>query len=340
MVDFESEGYKRSLGLRVALNSAILVNKYWYCPVDNEGHESFVPVGRNVKATSPFCGQPRGVSVCKNVAGHAGLHLDGVDCTGKVVVRHNHIWCSDPKCPVCFARGHSSRLARSIGGRLAEAEKRGLGKPEHVTVSVAVADRDLSESVMRLKCREALFDRGVVGGMMIFHGYRIDRNRGVLVWSPHYHSLSMIGNGGFERCRGCVHNRESCALCDGFKGREVRGYAKDGYLVKVHEARKTVVGTLYYQLNHSTVHVGIKRFHCVTWFGTCGNRMFKGVKLKAESLCAVCGEKMVKCFHVGKRRLVKDIGSPDYVPVFVDDEFDLDGSPNYVDRSGGKLSDG
>ena len=334
------EAVNRSFSRRLALNHAILNNKYWYLPVDNKGHESFVPVGRNVKATSPFCGSSRGVSVCKNVEGPAGLHLNGEDCTGKVVVRHRHIWCSDAKCPVCFMRGHSTRLARSLGGRLAEAEKRGLGKPEHVTVSVAVVDRELDESVMRLKCREALFDRGVVGGCMIFHGYRIDREGEVLCWSPHYHIVGMIGNGGFDRCRRCVHVRESCRLCDGFKGREVRGYAKDGYLVKVHEARKTVVGTLVYQLNHATVRVGIKRFHCVTWFGTCGCRMFKGVPLKAESLCVVCDGKMVNSHHVGKRWLVKDMGSPDYVPVFLDDEFDLDGSPNYVERSGGRVSEG
>ena len=325
--------------MRVALNHAILDNKYWCLPVDNKGHECFVPVGRNARATSPFCGQWRGVSVCKNVEGHAGLHLDGVNCTGKVIVRHNHIWCNDAKCPVCFARGHSSRLARSIAGRLVEAEKRGLGKVEHVTVSVPYADVDLPESVLRLKCREALFDRGVTGGCTIFHGYRIDRNRNVLFWSPHYHVLGMIGDGGFDRCRDCVHTRESCGLCAGFKGREVRGYAKDGYLVKVHEARKTVVGTAYYQLNHATVRVGIKRFHCVIWFGSVSYRMFKGVKLKAENLCAVCNGEMVKSFHVGKRRLVKDIGSPDYVSCFVDDEFDVDGSPNYVDAVGGRCLD-
>jgi hypothetical protein len=65
--------------------------------------------------------------------------------------------------------------------------------------------------------------------------------------------------------RKCVHTREDCASCVGFKGREVRGFAKDGYLVKVHGKRETVFGTAYYQLNHATIRYGIRRFHVVTW---------------------------------------------------------------------------
>jgi len=330
------DAYNRSFSQRLALNRAILDNQYWVLPVDNKGHENFVPVGRAQK-TGDHCGSWSHVSVCKNVEGHEGIHVDGLDCTGKVVVRHNHLWCNKSSCPVCFIRGYSSREARSIGGRFVEAEKRGLGKPEHISVSVPVADRDLPEPVLRLKCREALIDRGVVGGCMIFHGYRIDRNRRALVWSPHYHSLAIVGNGGFERCRGCVHGRDDCRGCDGFKGREVRGYARDGYLVKVHDARKTVVGTAHYQLNHATVRLGIRRFHIVTWFGSVSYCKFKSEPLKVESVCPACSEEMVKSFHVGKRHIVKDIGSRDYVPLFVDDEFDNNGEANYVDAVGGKF---
>jgi hypothetical protein len=34
---------------------------------------------------------------------------------------------------------------------------------------------------------------------------------------------------------------------------------------------------------------------------------------------------------------VKDVGSADYVPLFVDDEFDEDGVPNYPDVVGGRF---
>ena len=324
----------RAFSERLSLNRAILKSPYWMLPVDDVDHENYMPVGRGVK-TSVLCGSWRSLSVCKNVELHEGKSVNGVDCTGKVIVRHNHMWCHKSSCPVCFIRGWSVRQARSIEGRFVEGGKRGFGKVEHVMVSVALADRDLPESVMRKKCRDALFDRGVIGGCMIFHGYRIDKKRGVLGWSPHYHCLGYI-YGGFDRCRDCIHERGDCRSCDGFKGREVRGYSKDKYLVKVLPERKTVFGTAFYQLNHATIRLGIKRFHSVTWFGSCANRKFKSANVKVEILCPVCSSEMVKSIHMSKRHLIKDIGHADYVPWFVDDQFDENGEPNYVEIVGGR----
>jgi predicted Zn-ribbon and HTH transcriptional regulator len=335
MIDLRIEAQNRSFSRRSRLNHAILKNTYWFLPVDDKGHENYVPVGRGVPS-SDFCGRWVSLSVCKNVEGHRGVSLAGTDCTGKVVVRHNHMWCTKSSCPVCFIRGWSTREARSIAGRFVEADKRGFGKVEHVMVSVPVADRDLPESVLRGKCRDALFDRGVVGGCMIFHGYREGKDRKSLVWSPHFHVLGFI-EGGFGICRDCVHVHEDCESCSGFKGREVRGYGKDGYIVKVHDARKTVVGSAWYQLNHATVRIGMKRFQSVTWFGVCSYRKFKSEKVRTESLCPACDSEMVRCFYMGKRYIVKDVGSADYVPLFVDDEFDANGEPNFVDVLGGRF---
>jgi len=327
------DAYKRSFDLRLSLNRQILENPYWMLPYDDVGHEEFMPVGRGVVSSST-CGDWRSLSVCYNVEGHKDKFLNGVSVTGKVVVRHNHWWCNRSSCPKCFIRGWSVRQARSIEGRFITAVNRGFGKVEHTMVSVAVADRDLSESVMRKKCRDALFDRGVFGGCMIFHGFRRSKDGDVLVFSPHYHSLSFITNGGFDRCRECVHTREDCAVCDGFKGRETRGYKKDGYLVKVLAERKTVFGTAFYQLHHATVRIGIKRFHCVTWFGSCGNRKFKSKKQMVEILCPVCEEEMVRRVYVGKRHLVKDVGHRDYMACFLIDVLDDDGNPNFIEVGG------
>jgi hypothetical protein len=316
---------------RLALNSSILKNRYFVLPVDDKGHESYSPVGRGVKS-SEFCGRWVSSSVCKNVEGHKGVVLNGVDFTGKLAITHNHMWCTKSSCPVCFARGWSVREARSIEGRLVEAVNRGLGEVEHVTVSVPVVDRDLPESVLRVKCRNALLDRGVTGACMIFHGYRMDRERSCLVWSPHYHTLGFV-EGGFDRCRECHHSRGDCASCDRLKGREARGFARDGYLVKVHDKRKTVFGSAHYQLNHATIKYGIKRFHVVTWYGSVSYRKFKGVKLSSEKVCPVCQEEMHRCAYVGKQHIVKDVGDADYVPLFADDEFNEVGEPNYIEIS-------
>jgi len=326
------EVVNRSFSERLRLNHAILKNKYWFLPVDHVGHENYVPVGRGVRS-SDFCGRWFSFSVCKNVEGHEGVSLGGVDCTGKVVVRHNHTWCSKSSCPICFIRGWSTREAHSIAGRFIEGDKRGFGKVEHVMVSVPVVDRDLPESVLREKCRKALVDRGVIGGCMIFHGFREDRARHVLAWSAHYHALVYI-DGGFK-CRDC---KKACFEgCGGFVDRSYRCFEHDGCIVRVLGERKTVVGTAWYQLNHATVRVGVKRFQSVTWFGCCSYRKFKSVRVKTENLCPACNSEMVRCFYVGKRHIVKDVGSADYVPLFVDDEFDEDGVPNYPDVVGGRF---
>lgn len=198
----------KSYSRRFQLNSAISKSPYWVLPVDDVGHENYVPVGRGVES-SPLCGKHVGVSICRNFEGHEGGSLNGVDTTNQVIVRHRHLWCHRYLCPVCFIRGWSVRGARSIEGRFAKAVELGLGKIEHVVVSVAVADRGLSEDVLREKCRDALFDRGVLGGCMLFHGYRRDKRRDVLVWSPHYHALCFIF-GGFDRCRDCGHMWSAC----------------------------------------------------------------------------------------------------------------------------------
>lgn len=331
------EAVNRSFSERLRLNHALLKNRYWVLPVDRDdkGHLNYVPVGRGVPS-SAFCGRWVGFMVCKNVEGHKGVSVGVMDCTDKVVVRHKHLWCHKSSCPVCFSCGWAVREARSIEGRLVEAERRGFGKAEHVTVSVPVVDRNLSEVVLRVKCRDALRDRGVVGGCMIFHGFRIDRERECLVWSPHYHTLGFV-EGGFDRCRDCVHARSDCGLCDGLKGREVRGFARDGYLVKVFDRRKTVFGSAHYQLNHATVRVGIRRFQSVTWFGSCSYRKFKGEVLVSQDVCPACDGEMVRSFYVGKRFIVKDVGSPDYVSLFLDDEFGEGGEPNFVDVVGGRF---
>jgi hypothetical protein len=118
----------------------------------------------------------------------------------------------------------------------------------------------------------------------------------------------------------------------------VRGFEKDGYIVKVMGERVTVFGTAWYQLNHASVRVGLKRFHVVTWFGVCGNRKFKSAKLEAEDVCPACNEDMVRCTYWGKRFIARDIGDPSYQKWFVDDEFDESGLPNYVDAVGGRVA--
>jgi hypothetical protein len=330
----------KSFARRLRLNSAIVKSPYWVLPVDNKGHENFMPVGRGV-VSSPSCAKHIGINICDNLDGHEGVSVNGRDCTDMVVIRHRHMWCKRSACPRCYIRGWSVRRARSISARLEEGVKRGFGKVEHVVVSPPVVDHGLPEKVLRKRCRDALFDRGVSGGAMVFHGYRVDKKRDVLVWSPHYHFFGFILGGGFDRCRRCVHVCGDCASCDGFKGKEMRGFAKDGILVKVMAEREksyvdgkpNVFGSAFYSLNHATIKVSaFSRFHVVTWIGVCGNRKYATPKVESEVTCPACGDVMKRSVYVGFRPFVKDVGSPDYEAISFRPKFNEFGEPNFIDK--------
>jgi hypothetical protein len=332
-----AEAYERSLANRVSLNRAILTNKYWYFPVDDKGHEDFEPVGRGAKS-SELCGKWQSFAVCKNVEGHKGVFIHGVDCSDKVVVAHKHWWCHKATCPVCFARGWAVRGARNIQARLEVGVKRGLGEVEHMSVSIPREDYGLPEAVLRVKSRLALSVRGVVAGCMIFHGYRLDRERGVLVWSPHYHVLGFI-RGGYARCRECYRKWNCLKGCGGFDDKNHYQFLEDGYFIKVFGERITVFGTAWYQMNHSTVRVSfLKRFHAVTYFGACGNRKYSSSEfiMPAEDVCPACGGEMTKSAYRGRRKIARNVGDANYRAWFVDDELDENGEPNYVELVGSR----
>jgi hypothetical protein len=97
--------------------------------------------------------------------------------------------------------------------------------------------------------------------------------------SFHFHLIGFI-DGGYAQCRHCSKNTQDCLACNGFEGRTCREYFKEGgkddagnsgsgRIVDVKGARKTIHGTAWYQLNHSTLVHGAKRSCVTTWFGVC-----------------------------------------------------------------------
>jgi hypothetical protein len=101
--------------------------------------------------------------------------------------------------------------------------------------------------------------------------------------------------------------------------------------------RKTIFGTAWYQLNHSTIRTNVRRPHACTWFGVCSYRKLKVKVEKRKSLCPICGEELVKLHYLGVRGIVKERDSPDFVRSFLDDLVDSDGSPNWCESSSGSL---
>lgn len=306
------------------LNPRVLDNAYWHWPVADDGHGEWVQAGRGVPS-SKICGKVKGTLVCHHIEHHKGIVINGVDFTGKSAVSHDYYHCKNPLCPICFARGYAVREAQVIEGRIAEGVERGYGAPEHIALSPPRSLRGLPVPELVKLAEVACKDRGITGYSLLFHGRRMDMDSGMLVWSPHFHLIGFVA-GGFDVCRGCVHNREDCDSCKAFKGREVRGYKKDGWIAKVEPRRKSIFGSAYYVLHHVSVRVGLRRFQRVRWCGLLGRRNFKSVKPKVHVDCLVCKTAGFRCeaeheAYWGAVRLHEGLNA---VP-----DFDSEGLPNF-----------
>jgi hypothetical protein len=315
----------RFLLARLELNPRIVENPYWFLPIADDGHDEYVQAGRGV-VSSEWCMKFRGRRVCHTKAHHGVVYKD-VDFTGMNVVMNTYYHCYKMFCVKCFISGFAVREAQVIEGRIAKAVERGFGVPEHIVLSPPESLRELPFPQLFKLAQVVLRDRGVTGAALIPHGRRISKKLRKLVWSPHIHGIGFLSD-GFDVCRECVHGRGDCEFClKGFKGRQVRGYAKDKWIVKVEPKRKTIFGTAHYLLNHCTVKVGLKRSHSVHWFGLLGNRNFKGNSVRPTMGCPVCKvsgyrSEMVNEAYWGSRRL-NDNGC-NAVP-----DFDDDGKPNF-----------
>ena len=251
--------------------------------------------------TNEFCGQFLSLKGCLNVDFHGFMTLDGKSYASKVFVRRVHHWCCKPSCPVCFIRGWAVRQAKSIEGRLKEASKK-FGLVEHIVASAPSRDYGLSFEGMRRKAKKVLFSRGVVGGCLIWHGFRYNLRKHWF-WSPHYHCLGYI-LGGYSRCRNCKRKWNCLKGCGGFDDRNYHdGFLRDGWIVKVLGKRVSVFYTAYYLLNHSSIKKNVKRFHVVTWFGCCSYRKLKVTVEKRKELCPICNYELIDISYCGVKSL-------------------------------------
>jgi len=285
----------------------------------------------NGKITNDNCGKFRGLWGCLHDENHDITAPDGKNYKGKVFIKKARFTCHKPSCPVCYKYGWAVREAKSIETRLVALSKR-FGEVEHIVCSVPVTDYGLTLKALRKKVVKILRDCGIIGGVLIFHGFRYNLRK-QWYWSVHFHILGFV-LGGYSRCRHCKGG--NCYACDGSVGKFYRAYRSDGYskgyIVEVMGKRKksyygdkpNIMGTAVYQLDHATIDVTKKRFHVASWFGVASYRKFRLTSLRRKSLCPICGEELER---------VRYNGNP-----FVMNE-DLSGScrsfcPDAVDASG------
>lgn len=280
-----------------------------YLPKNSWGsYGNFRLVGHG-KVTNEYCGQFRKMYGCSRVELHNRITLDGANFKDTVFFKSTFFSCDKPSCPKCYRYGWAVREARSIEARLKEASKR-FGLVEHIVCSIPPEDYGLSYEAMRRKVDKVLKSRGIIGSAKIFHAFRYDLNKH-WYWSPHFHVLGFIF-GGFGRCRSCdKEGRFRCHGCDGFKGKQVKGYRKDRYIVKVLSERRSVYHSAWYQLHHSSIDVSKKRFHVVTWSGVVSYRKLKFTAERRKALCPICKHELVEHWYNGNNPHVLAVFSSD-----------------------------
>lgn len=267
--------------------------------VNSEFSSDFPLVGSNVEKSSDFCGTfSRNVGCLEghlhighNVPSGVGgqSFLDGKISRGGFGVFVVHAFrCTDPLCPECCLHWAKLQAARALRRFKAFESAFPLHQLRHVVISVPEYEIGLSFSDMKKRINVILGAVGVEGGLYMFHPKRYNRFKRCWYFSPHFHILGYVLNGWL----------------DGGLVREIHDAC--GYVIKNLGFRKSVYGTLMYQLSHAGVPSG--RTRAVNWFGELNTR--KVVKVCPELLvddkkpncCPVCGNLMVP--------VVRRAGSP------------------------------
>jgi hypothetical protein len=291
-------GYQRNFGGTV--HEIDVRNEFW-----RYGENELVGHG---KQTNPECGTFKKFMGCLNVELHNASRWFNPDLKkDSVFVKPVYHSCDKPTCPKCFKFGWAVREASRMERRLQEASKN-FGLVEHIVASVPIEFYSLSLEALHKRAAKILANRGVIGGSMIFHGFRYANRqesirKGVPFgwrWNPHFHVLGFIGGEGYGRCRCC--KGADCYACGGFEGVTMREHEKDGWIVKVLEKRKTVGGTCWYQLNHCSIRRGSKKSHAATYFGVISYRKLKlinGKDVGIKHKCPICNSELVRVRYLG-----------------------------------------
>jgi hypothetical protein len=210
---------------------------------------------------------------CLNVDKHQGTNLDGVNMEGKAVLERRKMSCYRALCPICRDDWISREVDRAVQRLGAFSLKGRVLKPIHVIVSVPRSDYGLDFNLMRKRAYAILRRVHCLGGVMMYHPKREDRH-GHWYFSPHFHA---VGYGWIVDVRAT--------------------YVHSGYIIKNVGVRKSVAGTLFYQLSHCGVS---PKHHAVTWFGALSYRKLH-VKYREpkDCRCPLCTGKLRRLMWVG-----------------------------------------
>lgn len=334
-------GSPKGLAGRARVNAQILrMNLYLRFNVADDGHGDCMQVGRGKITDMEWCGRFASYLRCDD--DHKDIVFGDVNYSGKDVVVHQHRWCKDKQCPICFLNGWLNATALGIAGKLLAVEAKGYGNFEHATVSLDKSEWGKPQAEQDRLILDALKRRGILGGALVYHGRRLDRGTELLKFAPHKHCFIFVG-GGYDVCRNCEFFVEAkrgnwcrkTEFCNGFEQRTRRcymGYTTDEgvkvegdkVIVRMFGKRKAglteqerILRSSRYVLSHASYYdyslrldkKGEKlvkpKFYMVSYFGICCNSVTKSLELEPERSCPVCKSVGVENVMVKVRKVTK-----------------------------------
>ena len=206
---------------------------------------------------------------CLNVEGHK--HDETFH--GKGFLKTFQRTCFRADCEICYPKW-MARASNKATRRIEKYEKISHRKVKHIVISVPSWKYGLEAKLQRKEAMQVLKDLQCLGGTIIYHPFRYNRDFKQWYYSPHFHVL------GFGWISGTAEN-----------------YKKNGWFVKNLGTRDSTFSTFYYQLSHA----GIKKHqHTLVWFGDLSYSKLKVEDLDRElEKCPICQNELVELRFVG-----------------------------------------
>ena len=223
---------------------------------------------------------------CLNVPAHKNTEFPG-----KVFIKTFQKSCYRASCEICYKKW-MARESNKATRRIEKYEKLSKKPAKHIVISVPSWKHFIQIKEMRKEAYKILKSVSAIGGSLIFHPFRYNRDHKQWYYAPHFHCI------GF----GWISNTDKI-------------YNKHGWIVKNKGTRDSVFATFYYQLSHAGTKHG---YHSVTWFGDLSYSKLKVEEDPNPDVCPLCSAKLRPIYYYG---LYENVPPPEMaVEMYLDPE--------------------
>jgi len=192
---------------------------------------------------------------CDNTSAHPKGMLYG---------QNRKLGCKGKECPKCWEVWlvkEASRITERIEKYRQLAQRMGWRntKPIHVIVSPPKWKQNISFTELKKEMRKMAKRAGVFGGCVMFHAYRLTKDRKIWYYSPHFHIIGY----------GWIKNTKKIS-------------SDEGWVIKnkgIRDSSGSVHNTVGYLLSHTAIAKGVSS---VVWFGDLGYRAKYSSELKPD----------------------------------------------------------